>query len=94
MWLDDDRLVESLNKITESEHTGMVDLLFGYVLALYGKKAINIRRDEVLLFEQEHDEDENLFSTNMKRKKFAGRLARPNQLHTQVKASRLTEYVY
>jgi glycosyltransferase involved in cell wall biosynthesis len=83
MWLEDDRLIESLNKITESEHTGMVDLIFGYVIATHGKKAVNIRRDEVLLFEQDHEEEENLFTTNMSRKALLeGLLALINSIHS------------
>ena len=83
MWLEDDRLVESLNKITESEHTGMVDLIFGYVIATHSKKAVNIRRDEVLLFEQDHEEEENLFTTNMGRKTLLeGLLALINSIHS------------
>ena len=68
MWVEGAEMLNSLQKIAESKHTGMVDLIFGYALALRKTKAINIARPAQILFElEEVIGEESLFETNKER---------------------------
>jgi len=83
MWIDDTDLLRDLNKIPQSQYTGMVDLIYGHTLAKHQKMSVNIPRDQILLESQDDVGEENLFTTNKSKEKLLNDiLALVNLTHT------------
>ena len=85
MWLTEgSQIKKDLERIPEATQTGMVDLVFGFILSAKGVKAVNVAREHPLIFDQ-NLEGENLFTTNKTREDLLNKILSAINLNHEVK---------
>jgi glycosyltransferase involved in cell wall biosynthesis len=85
MWLTEgSQIKKDLERIPEATQTGMVDLVFGFILSAKGVKAVNVARERPLIFDQ-NLEGENLFTTNKAREYLLNKILSAVNLNHDVK---------